>query len=300
MEERSLAVMDMAVVPVKRLKEQVAVIQQAMKEIMVEDVHYGIVPGTKQPALLKPGAEKIAMMFRMIPQLEVRETADPGGKVGHREYNVTVTLRDPAGNYLGQGVGLCSTCETKYRYRFAERKCPHCGKEAIAKGRDEYGGGWYCNIKKGGCGLKFAENEPLIMKQARGKVENADIADCFNTVLKMAKKRAMVDAVITATGVSDMFGQDTDEEHLVPAEEAPPPPEPPYNPAPPPTNGHAQAGQVAQAKLFKYNLESLEFDKQGAAEQLLKAAGASQFSDFVWMSPTEVKKLVRFEEKEAA
>jgi hypothetical protein len=39
-------------------------------------------------------------------------------------------------------------------------------------------------------------------------VENEDIADVYNTVLKMAKKRAQIDATLTVTGAADMFTQD--------------------------------------------------------------------------------------------
>jgi len=42
-------------------------------------------------------------------------------------------------------------------------------------------------------------------------VENPDLADCFNTVKKMAKKRALVDAVQTNTACSDLFVQDLED-----------------------------------------------------------------------------------------
>jgi hypothetical protein len=44
--------------------------------------------------------------------------------------------------------------------------CPKCGAAAIIKGKAEYGGGWVCFKKKGGCGAKFAydpaEGEPPV------------------------------------------------------------------------------------------------------------------------------------------
>ena len=43
------------------------------------------------------------------------------------------------------------------------------------------------------------------------KVENPDIADTWNTVLKMAKKRAFVDAVKSTTAASDIFTQDVED-----------------------------------------------------------------------------------------
>jgi hypothetical protein len=41
-----------------------------------------------------------------------------------------------------------------------------------------------------------------------GKIENEDIADVYNTVLKIAKKRAHIDATLTVTGAADLFTQD--------------------------------------------------------------------------------------------
>ena len=45
----------------------------------------------------------------------------------------------------------------------------------------------------------------------RDKKPNPYLADTYNTVLKMAKKRAAVDAVITTTACSDMFTQDIED-----------------------------------------------------------------------------------------
>jgi phage recombination protein Bet len=35
--------------------------------------------------------------------------------------------------------------------------CPKCGVDAIRRGRDDWGGGWYCWRKAGGCGAKWPE-----------------------------------------------------------------------------------------------------------------------------------------------
>jgi hypothetical protein len=102
--------------------------------------------------------------------------------------------------------------ESKFRWRNAARKCPICGKETIIKGKDEYGGGWVCYKKKDGCGATFEDNDDRITGQIIGKVENTDIADVYNTVIKMSKKRAYVDATITACAASDIFTQDGPED----------------------------------------------------------------------------------------
>jgi hypothetical protein len=193
---------------IEDIQGQVAKIQKLMGAVMRSGEHYGIIPGTNKPSLLKPGAEKLGFVFRHLPKYDVQKIDLPNG---HREYIVTTTLQKPDGSFVAQGVGSCSTMESKYRYRNAAKKCPHCGKETIIKGKDEYGGGWICYAKKGGCGAKFADNAPEITSQPTGKVENPDIADTYNTVLKIAKKRSHVDSEITACAASDIFTQDVED-----------------------------------------------------------------------------------------
>ena len=111
----------------------------------------------------------------------------------------------------GEGEGSCNSWETKYRYRSADRVCPRCGATAIIKGKAEYGGGWICFNKKGGCGAKYKEDDPAITSQPAGKVPNPDVADVVNTVQKMAQKRSLVAAVLNATNASDWFTQDVED-----------------------------------------------------------------------------------------
>lgn len=59
-------------------------------------------------------------------------------------------------------------------------------------------------------GVGFASTMEKKYRYRKG-VENPDIADTYNTVLKMAKKRAHVDAMITATAASDIFTQDVED-----------------------------------------------------------------------------------------
>ena len=191
--------------------KQIQLVQQVMHEAMKEGEHYGSIPGTSsdKKVLLKSGAEKLGFMFRMIPKYDV---ACSQLMNGHREYQVTCTLESSRGQVIGQGVGLCSSMESKYRWRKAQLACPVCGKSGtVIKGKAEYGGGWLCWQKKDGCGAKFEDGDQRIENQPRGRVANTDLADTFNTVLKMAKKRAHVDAILTATAASDIFTQDLDD-----------------------------------------------------------------------------------------
>jgi len=192
---------------VQTVLEQVNIIQELYSKAMKEGVDYGVIPGCGKPSLLKAGAEKITFMFRLRPNFIVEKEWLQNG---HLVVNCKCELLNQNGEKLGEGVGMCSTLEKKYRWRDANRKCPICGKETIFKDKKE-GGGWYCWTKKGGCGKQFAENDPAILNQVVGKIENQDIADEYNTVLKMAKKRAYIDATLTVSGVSDLFTQDLDE-----------------------------------------------------------------------------------------
>jgi hypothetical protein len=45
--------------------------------------------------------------------------------------------------------------------RQAGSQCPACKRDAIIKSRAEYGGGWLCHKKRGGCGMRWPEDAPL-------------------------------------------------------------------------------------------------------------------------------------------
>ena len=194
----------------KSINDQAILIQEVMKMAMKEGSHYDVIPGCgSKPTLLKPGAEKLALTFRLSPSYVINKTNHENG---HREYEVTTTIKHIAsGKVYGEGVGSCSTLESKYRYRYASLLCPCCENETIIKGKKEYGGGWVCYIKKGGCGAKFDEDDKAITSQKVGKVEHSNPADYYNTILKIAKKRSLVDAILTVTAASDMFTQDLDD-----------------------------------------------------------------------------------------
>ena len=95
---------------------------------------------------------------------------------------------------MGEGVGSCSSWETKYRWRKVERICPRCGKANIRKSQHEEG--WYCWTKTEGCGARFAAGDTTIESQEAGRKPNPDMADVVNTVLKMAYKRSKVSTAI--------------------------------------------------------------------------------------------------------
>jgi hypothetical protein len=199
------------------LVERLAVIREAQDKAMVKDVDYGIVPGTAKPTLLKPGAEKLGVLFQLDIEPETTKTWGPGD---HLTVECTATVyHAPTGARLGKGEGICSTREKKYAKRKQERVCPVCNMPAVIKGKQEYGGGWLCFKKKDGCGAKWPDGAEEIESQPVGEIENPDLPDLWNTVVKMAEKRARVDAVLAVTGASALFTQDAEDSGSVPAGE---------------------------------------------------------------------------------
>lgn len=243
---------------------------EVTKTLLKEGIDYGAIPGTDQkPTLLKPGAERLCSMYGLSAEsceLAAIEDWDGGGQ-GHGEplfyYKLLVRLTKN-GILLGEGIGACSSRESKYRYRSAERRCPKCAKSAIIKGKEEYGGGWLCYVRKGGCGAKFKDGDRAIEDQAVGRVLNPDIADVVNTILKMAHKRALVAAVLTVTNASEFFTQDEEDMQIIdltspppsaptPPPTAPPPPGKPPGATPPKPEQPAAMEPVPEAVLLMWS-----------------------------------------------
>ena len=173
------------------LKEQIALIHNCLDKVMKKGTHYDVLPNCgKKNTLLKPGAEVILTMFRISAEPIIERESD-GFDV---TYHVTVIGRHiPTGNIVGYGVGEASTSEKKYKWREAVcdaefQNSPETRRQ-IAWVRD-----------------KDDKNLFHEVKQVR-----QNPADLMNTVLKMAKKRAIVDLCLTSTACSDIFVQDMDD-----------------------------------------------------------------------------------------
>lgn len=176
---------------VGEIKDQVSTIQRVLSEVMKKGTHYDVVPGCgDKQVLLKPGAEKILSTFHIGTEIKVEDLGD-GFDVRYR-----VTCRGfhiPTGSTIGYGIGECSTSEKKYKWREAV-----CQAEFDATPETRRNKLW-----------KKDYNSKNVSEVLQVRQNPADIA---NTVLKMAKKRAMVDLCLTATACSDMFVQDMEQE----------------------------------------------------------------------------------------
>lgn len=180
------------------------------KQVMKAEKDYGTIPGAgTKPTLLKPGAEKLCSLFGIAPKFIPQDhIIDFDKGLFYIQYECQLFRGI---DMVGSGLGSCNSMEKKYRYRSSERVCPSCGKATIIKGKAEYGGGFICFAKKGGCGAKFQDTDPAIVKQETGQIENPDRADLLNTIDKMAQKRALVAAVLITTNASEFFTQDIED-----------------------------------------------------------------------------------------
>jgi hypothetical protein len=205
-------------VTARELAERLEVIREATRIAMKQDTDYGVVPGTDKPGLFKPGAEKLAVLFQLDVQPVNELIWGPGEHL--TVISRATVYHAPNGIRLGYGEGICSSREKKYAKRRAELICPGCGAANIRKSRQE-GEGYYCWRKTGGCGATFAEGDQRIAAQSAGEIENPDLPDTWNTIDKMAKKRAYVDAVLSVTGASEIFTQDIGAEDTPPQDSEP-------------------------------------------------------------------------------
>lgn len=148
-------------------------------------IDYGEIKGVDRPTLLKPGAEKIIQLFGCVADATVTHR-EQDLESGYLNVEVTVNIVDlRTGNRVGAGIGSCSTLESKYRWR----------KEWYNGNGTPQGDGW----------TKTSGNKWF------RRVQNPDMADQWNTVIKMAKKRALVDAALSISGASEMFTQDIED-----------------------------------------------------------------------------------------
>ena len=235
MSETGMTLMESAL-SVDQVIKQRELVLEVMGKAMKKDYHYGTIPGCgPKPTLLQAGAQTLCQMFQLSPEYKINERELSDGR--HREYEVICTLcvrrvlKDDAGAAtvvsvpVGQGVGMCSSRETKYLMRNAakeviltehsiprtywdiKRKDAQAAEKMLRTILDGEYDGMTIAPKK----TEIGEWVIAVLAGGDEKTENSNPTDTYNTVLKMAKKRAFVDATITATASNDLFTQDTED-----------------------------------------------------------------------------------------
>ncbi len=156
-------------------------LSEVLKKNMVRGHHYGKFPGWQNDQLLEPGASLIMNGFGVYADPRITERFEDDE--GHFRYNVVVYLHPikSACTVVAAGVGSASTREVKYAYRWVP-------EQDIPKGYE-----------------KVELRSKLSASRTLYRVPNEELGDLENTVLKMATKRAEVDACNHLPGVSELF-----------------------------------------------------------------------------------------------
>ena len=175
------------------MKAKIDIVQQFIKGVMKDGLDYGSIPGTDNRSLFQPGADKLNFLYGYARHIAAKDEVK-NIQTGHYDVTVRIQLRHKdTGVIVGEGEGSCSTMESKYRYRWVfESDVPESlNKETLV-----------CKTftsKKNGKSYK------------KYRIENADLCDVWNTILKMAIKRAYVGATLAATGLSGIFQMDEED-----------------------------------------------------------------------------------------
>jgi hypothetical protein len=187
---------DMAAAPMldaAMIRHRVKVIQQIVRDVMQDKVHYGQIPGTPKKSLWQPGAEVLCLAFGVTIKCEPIEERITDEEIFYR---VRATAYSSIGRELGSREAVCSTREKKYRWRR-----PVHVKEWEATAEHLRRTAW--------------DKEGAEVLQVR-----TDPGDQQETILGMANKRAHVALTRQVTGCSDVF-EITEEGDDGPEEKAP-------------------------------------------------------------------------------
>ena len=169
---------------VTQIMQKIGTFQSIVQQALKQEHDYGIIPGTNKPTLLKPGGEKICMMMGINPEYDFLDKIEDYQK-GFFAYNIKCTLKKLDMN-VAQGVGSCNSYEKKYRWVNVDTLPDGVDPTTVENVTDKYGRHKY-------------------------KIPNPNVCDLANTILKMAKKRAFIDAVLQVASLSDVFTQDLED-----------------------------------------------------------------------------------------
>lgn len=247
-----------SVLPMEEVSRRLAELQQFVRSQMIEGVDYGTIPGTQRPTLLKPGAEKLAYFYGLATEFVLADKMEDWekGLFGYVVRCDMVSLQHH--QVIASGLGEANTYESRYRYRWVWPDKVPPGLDATELPRD---------------------------KHKRVRIPNDDPYSLRNTVLKMAKKRALVDAVLIATRSSGLFTQDVedlvDSEIIdVPAHTEKTPPKatktPDPAPANPPESPQEDRSEASKAFLRTWGDMAGQIDRQMVARCIQVMTGGKK------------------------
>lgn len=176
---------DVNIQQVSATMQKISQFQTIVQKTLKQNHDFGVIPGTPKPTLLKPGAEKILMLMGLTSEYDIVEKIEDYEKAIFA-YTVKCTLYKN-NLKITEGFGSCNSKEDKYRWRWVYESELPPGIDKTALKQKAYGDT-----------IKY-------------RIENDDICSQANTILKMAKKRAQIDATLTVAALSEIFTQDLED-----------------------------------------------------------------------------------------
>lgn len=183
---KKIGTLDLSQADIERLKVVPVILDQIYRSVLKEGTDYGKIPGTPKPSLWKPGAELLAGWLRITIDCKILKQEEDYAKPFFN-YIAEARVYDQNGFYIGNGFGSCNSREPQYAFRWISEKDILVGME-----------------------------KEKLLRRSDGKYRiDASANELFgqaNAILKKAKKRAFVDAILTVTGASRIFTQDIGED----------------------------------------------------------------------------------------
>lgn len=154
-----------------------------LKVQLKDGVDFGVIPGTNKPTLFKAGGEKIQMLLGITPIY----------KLLNRTFEKQIDVESVEWNEATKKRETVITHRNFYSWEFS---CElYYGDHKIAEG----------------VGCANTEEDKYV-SQYKGKKTSDSVA---NTVMKIAKKRAFMDAVLGVAGISDMYTADLEDNETI-------------------------------------------------------------------------------------
>jgi hypothetical protein len=156
-------------------------------DVLKRGIDYGRIPGTPADSLWDPGASMIISAFNCFAgERRVLKLEDNSERISVI-IEVPIISRS-SGRVMATGIGAASTMETKYKYRWLS------DEQAAADGYNEEA-------------LKAVRTKRDPKGETLYRVANPEHSELLNTIIKMAAKRAEVDAAGGLPGVASALRQ---------------------------------------------------------------------------------------------
>lgn len=157
--------------------------KEFLKGDLSDGVDYGKIPSVDKPCLFKSGGEKIQMYLGLTPKYSML----------NREFVPNQVKKDKVWD---DSTHKYNTVENFRNYYAWEFSCElYYGDKKVAEG----------------VGAGNTEERKFVTQYQ--KTETPD--SLANTVIKLAKKRAFMDAILAVSGVSDIFTQDLEDDETI-------------------------------------------------------------------------------------